>query len=328
VEQAVRAVPMSPPGLAPDAVLRVAYPYNFAPTAGKRLLVFGTAECSVCPKDAVVGAGGGQIGAALEEAQAILLTPSEWSRRGFLRSGANPARVVVVPHGVDRGIFQPVPAAEEKSRLRQKLGLQDEHFVFLNVGSLTPNKGIHVLLKAFVAVAAAQPRARLVLKYNESLYSAKALIASLPETFTAAERAVLTPAVQLVGGVHTMSGLAALYQAADAYVAPYHAEGFNLPALEACACGLPVICTAGGPTDEFLPEGVRLPIVSTPLNVYRDGLAMTVLNPDRASLAGQMDRALRDGTVAHQARIAGPRHVAANYTWGKVCERLVHVALH
>ena len=39
---------------------------------------------------------------------------------------------------------------------------------------------------------------------------------------------------------------------ADAYVTPYRAEGFNLPALEAQTCGTPVIATHGGATDDFL----------------------------------------------------------------------------
>jgi glycosyltransferase involved in cell wall biosynthesis len=43
-----------------------------------------------------------------------------------------------------------------------------------------------------------------------------------------------------------------LYNLADAYVTPYRAEGFNLPACEAQACGTPVIATQGGATDDFL----------------------------------------------------------------------------
>ncbi|MEG4807439.1 glycosyltransferase family 4 protein [Microcoleus sp. F8-D3] len=45
--------------------------------------------------------------------------------------------------------------------------------------------------------------------------------------------------------------IAELYQAADVYVSPYLTEGFNLQVLEAVACGLPIICTAGGPADDF-----------------------------------------------------------------------------
>ena len=47
--------------------------------------------------------------------------------------------------------------------------------------------------------------------------------------------------------------MAALYRACDVLVHPYRGEGFAMPVLEAMACGLPVIDTAGGPTDEFCP---------------------------------------------------------------------------
>ena len=48
--------------------------------------------------------------------------------------------------------------------------------------------------------------------------------------------------------------MVSLYHASDCYLSPYLAEGFNMPALEAAACGLPLICTAGGPTDDFVTD--------------------------------------------------------------------------
>ena len=58
-----------------------------------------------------------------------------------------------------------------------------------------------------------------------------------------------------------------IYRAADVLVAPYRGEGFCLPALEAMACGLPVIHTGTGPTAEFVPElaGWSLPAHEIPL---------------------------------------------------------------
>jgi glycosyltransferase involved in cell wall biosynthesis len=57
-----------------------------------------------------------------------------------------------------------------------------------------------------------------------------------------------------LGKTFPMEGMAKLYRLADAYALPYGAEGFNLPVLEAAASGLPVICTSGGPTDEFIED--------------------------------------------------------------------------
>ncbi|QVL30344.1 glycosyltransferase [Telmatocola sphagniphila] len=59
----------------------------------------------------------------------------------------------------------------------------------------------------------------------------------------------------------SQSELARLYSACDILVHPYRAEGFALPVLEAMACGRPVIVTAGGPTDDFVPNsaGWKIP---------------------------------------------------------------------
>jgi hypothetical protein len=48
--------------------------------------------------------------------------------------------------------------------------------------------------------------------------------------------------------------MAALYRACDVLAHPYRGEGFGMPVLEAMACGLPAVVTAGGPTDEFCPD--------------------------------------------------------------------------
>src|SRR5918996_561 len=48
--------------------------------------------------------------------------------------------------------------------------------------------------------------------------------------------------------------LPALYRAADVVVLPYRAEGFCLPAVEAMACGVPVIHNGEGPTAEFVAD--------------------------------------------------------------------------
>ena len=71
---------------------------------------------------------------------------------------------------------------------------------------------------------------------------------------------------------HLTSGaqMAALYNLADAYVTPYHAEAFNMPALEAAACGVPLIVPRGGPTDDFVyaPSTVFIPTMVEELHEH------------------------------------------------------------
>ena len=61
------------------------------------------------------------------------------------------------------------------------------------------------------------------------------------------------PRVELIEDELSPAQLIELYRSCDVLVHPYRGEGFAMPVLEAMACGLPVIVTAGGPTDEFCP---------------------------------------------------------------------------
>jgi glycosyltransferase involved in cell wall biosynthesis len=62
-------------------------------------------------------------------------------------------------------------------------------------------------------------------------------LAGLPE----ATRSFVASKVSYLGSVLSMDNMANMYRAADAYVSPYSAEGFNLPVLEAMACACPAI---------------------------------------------------------------------------------------
>ena len=81
----------------------------------------------------------------------MILTPSKWSRDGFIASGADPKRVLIVPHGADPEIYHPLED-EARQELRDQMGCRG--FIFLSVGAMTKNKGLSLLLKAFAAVIA------------------------------------------------------------------------------------------------------------------------------------------------------------------------------
>jgi tetratricopeptide (TPR) repeat protein len=118
--------------------------------------------------------------------------------------------------------------------------------------------------------------------------------------------------------------LASLYRAADCLVQPYRAEGFCLPALEALACGVPVIATAGGPTDAFVDDTCGWRIAATECTAPDDWLpaellvdpalgAATMLEPDPDDLAAKL-QAATDPT-ARNARARATRARAEEWTW-------------
>jgi glycosyltransferase involved in cell wall biosynthesis len=129
-------------------------------------------------------------------------------------------------------------------------------------------------------------------------------------------------------GQLSFAQMARLYQASDCYVSSYVAEGFNMPVLEAAACGLPVICTANGPTDDFVADAFALRIRSSlqTLGVPDQPAAMGLI-PDLPHLLQLMLRMTDDAAFRASAHQAGPAWMAERFTWSKVVDRLLPVLL-
>ena len=319
-EAALRDIPAPGPGEIADAILRIDYPHRLNSVPGIRTCVFMTAEYRCLPVANIADAR--PLAQWHRESDVLLITPSQWSRRGLIHSGADPARVFVVPHGIDPGVFHPL-SPEDRTILRRRLGF--EGFIFLNLGSMTDNKNIRTLLKAFAAVASHHPHARLALKGNDMLYDSQQRVELSRQGLTPAEIQLVQPRLAYAGQTLPFRQIGELYQTMDAYVSPYAAEGFNLPALEAAACGMPVICTAGGSTDDFTSADFALPIAAREQQIMIKEAQGWLLVPSLDSLIAQMTAAIERPNFAALARIAGPRSVANGFLWSQVVDRLLQV---
>ena len=302
-----------------DATFRFSYPFNLSPAGTSRTLVMGVSNFGMVPKTDYAGAA--SLSEATSRPNLWILAPSQWSREGFIRSGADPERVIVVRHGVDTKIFKS-PQVEERQVLRKNLGWEDA-FVFLHIGAMTQNKGMAFLLRSFLEVLDQHPESILVLKGLDELYRSKDLLAREGGSLSPAEAARISPHLRYVGDTLSIRQMATLYQAADIYVSPYMAEGFNLPVLEAIACGLPVICTAGGPTDDFTREDFACRISSTQETFLLQGEEALKLIPDQDHLTKLMLQTVSNSDFRAQARVAGPKFVAGDWTWKHVVDSLL-----
>jgi glycosyltransferase involved in cell wall biosynthesis len=119
--------------------------------------------------------------------------------------------------------------------------------------------------------------------------------------------------------------MAQLYQAADAYVSLYLAEGFNLPALEAIACGLPLICTKGGPTDDFTTPDFAWHVESTFQEGTSNDRQIFRLMPDLEHSIALMKNIIEQPELCDRSREAGPKFVATGFTWKHVTDQLLEV---
>ena len=320
-EAAIASIPGMPPGDKPDAIFRIAFPYNLAPAAIENVWTFGTAELGCVPDHFI--AGNKKVTAALAENPHVrIITPSNWSRAGFVQSGADPNRVFVIPLGIDPELYHPI-AAEEREALRKQSNW--DGFVFLSVGAMTLNKGLLPLFQSFAAVANRHPEVQLVMKGLDALYPSKESLLRQATGLTGAERTLVESRLHYKGETLSFADIAKMYQIADAYVSPYLAEGFNMPVLEAAASGLPVICTAGGATDDFTHPDFALSIPSTPKAVTVNDEQGKVLVPDTAELIKHMFAVIEQPEIRARAREAGPAFVRNSYTWRHVVDKLLGV---
>jgi len=208
--------------------------------------------------------------------------------------GADPDRIRIVPQGVDHTIFTPRSRDEARARLHLA-GLR----LALYVGRLQPHKGPDVAVRALAEAVARDPRTAehlmLALVGGPSGANRGAEMARLMELATAldvAERVVLFPP-------QPQAHLADFYAAADVVLVPSRSESFGLVALEAQACGTPVVAAAVG----------GLPFV-----VHHGRTGLLVEGHDPADHADALLRILRDHTL--QAALgAEAAHQALRFTW-------------
>jgi glycosyltransferase involved in cell wall biosynthesis len=209
---------------------------------------------------------------------------------------------------------------EERRSRRDALGLRADQFAFLNVSAMTYNKGVDLLIVAFCRLRQKYRDVALILKDQSNLYgvTAAGLIADLARQLPQLLTADALASIHVVSSNLTLADLRLLYGSADAYVSPYRAEGFNLPPLEAAACGLPVAVTRGGPSDDYFDPCFALQldsrkITSDELGVYLEPHPDHLVATMEALLARPLDGA------------KGRAFVSERFSWKSATRRLVDV---
>ncbi len=207
------------------------------------------------------------------------------------------APVVVAPHGVDHVRFSPSePVAGADRAALAELGIPDDRPLVAFVGELQPRKGVPALVAAFDRLATTQRDLVLVLGGQAGW--------GLEETERALAGARHGDRIVRTGYLPDPAVPALLRQSA---VVAYPAleEGFGLPALEALACGAPVVTTQGTAMAEFAGKAARL-----------------VPPGDVVALADALEAALGEGRGS--SRAARGIAIAGEHTWEASVTRHLH----
>ncbi len=229
----------------------------------------------------------------LEETGRVLATcPAEIEELTTLYD-ADPARLTLVPCGVDIEAFRPV----EKKEARRVLGLPDKPTV-VYVGRLVPRKGVDTLVEAFSLLPDSLD-ARLVIVGGEPGMEASPeadRLSALARKLGVAERVSFT-------GSRPQRELYLYYGAADAAVTVPHYEPFGMTPLEAMACATPVV-------------GSRVGGIKTSIAGGETGYLVPPKAPE--VLAGRLLRLLSDGVLRDRMGRAARRRIEDYYTWERV----------
>lgn len=207
-----------------------------------------------------------------------VLVPSMHVRQKILvRFGLDPQRVVVTGEGVDPRAFHPGATLQE-----EKYGLPRDYILF--VGSIEPRKNLVALLRAWDELS------------DEFRECCLVVAGAAGPVFRHVALPPSTARVRFLGRVPEMD-LPGLYAGAMLFVLPSLDEGFGLSALEAMACGTPVLASNGGALPELLGGA---------------GLIFDLRDPD--GLRAGLRACLEDGPLRARMREQGLTRAAA-YSW-------------
>lgn len=203
----------------------------------------------------------------------LTLTASESERSELLkRARIDPERVVAIHHGVEHDrFFPPADPAVPAEEVRRRFGIGGRYVLY--VSNHQRKKNPERLVQAFAMVAAEQPDLSLVMAGRQG--------STFPLVLELIERLHLRARVHVLGHVPD-EALPALYSAASAFALPSLHEGFGLPALEAMACGTPVVASNVYALPEVCGDAAEL-VDPYSVDAIAAGLLRVVADPEYAN---------------------------------------------
>lgn len=240
----------------------------------------------------------------------IAATPAEQSQLAFLYR-ADTRKVKIIPPGVDVHHFYPIPSDEAK----EVVGVPVENCMLLFVGRIEPLKGVDTLIQAmallrargelthcpyYLAVIGGDPAMPI-----QSMNHEMVRLQKLCEELNLSE-------VVLFLGKRSQDSLPYYYSAAEVLIMPSQYESFGMVALEAMACGTPVVASQVGGLAFLVKDGVT---------------GFVIPDSDPEKLAGALRKLISDSglrqRMGEQAAL-----LAKDYAWEIIGEQVITIYQH
>jgi D-inositol-3-phosphate glycosyltransferase len=237
----------------------------------------------------------------------IAPTLAEQSQLHFLYQ-ADDSKIVIIPPGVDTSRFYPIPMEEA----RESIGIPLDDRLLLFVGRIEPLKGLETLIRAialmseqgvqcqvphYLAVVGGDPAAS-----GENISDEMARLQSVRQELGMNE-------LILFLGKRAQDSLPYYYSAADVLIMPSHYESFGMVALEAMACGTPVVASQVGGLAFLIQDGIT---------------GFVVPDGDPRELSDRLTRLLTEPDLRQRLGEQAAAY-ARQYAWEHIVDRLLDI---
>jgi D-inositol-3-phosphate glycosyltransferase len=229
----------------------------------------------------------------------VAATPAEQADLQWLYE-VRSSNITIIPPGVDLELFQPM----DQATARAQIGADRDGPLVLYVGRIEALKGIDTLIRALPRLPAAR-RPHVHIIGGEANLASQTLDSEMARLRALAAELDVADSIDFLGK-REQEQLVAHYTAADVVVVPSHSESFGMVALEAMACGRPVIASRVGGLAYVVQDGVS---------------GFHVQEGDPAELAERLKQLLDDDELRFTLGLGG-RRLAAGYTWAQVAEKI------
>jgi len=234
----------------------------------------------------------------------VVATLAELTQLRFLYK-ANDRRLVVIPPGVDVCHFYPIPADEAK----MYVGLKPEDRMVLFVGRIEPLKGVDTLIQAMSCLQWKEERpVHLAIIGGDPAASPEEMSAEMARLQKLCDDLAVGQTVVFLGK-RDQDKLPYYYSAAELVVMPSHYESFGMVALEAMACGTPVIASEVGGLAYLVRNGET---------------GFTIPDQEPETLCEKISWLLNDHHL-HETMSRRAVEYAQDYAWEKIAKQIVDV---
>ena len=303
-----------------DITYRISCPFDFNENFNSKLLfIFGTCEYKYLYEDNYKNNSPHKL---KKNKNVYIHAPSNWSKKGFINVGFEDNQIIVVPHGVNKENFHLV-YSDEKKNIRKKLKINDESIVLSNIGAMSENKGIELLISAYGILKKKYKNLKLILKDQSNLYGIKAnnifdkiRNSNFDKKFNIINDDMIND-VLIISKNLSLEEIREIYSISNCYISPYLAEGFNLTPLEAAACGTQIIVTKGGSTDDYFDSCMGYQIDSEEIKRKDNS---SILHPKIDSLIDLIEKKIIN--KKDDLELERSNYVHKNFSWENVVNKL------